>query len=391
MKIKDIQTLVVNAEMRNWVFVKIITDQDVYGWGEATVEWKTRAVVGAIEDLKPLIVGKDPRQIKQNYQIMTKHAFWKMGIIGMSAISGIEHAMWDILGKSLDTPVWQLLGGKVRDKVKIYTHLGMGDMKAVYRDTMNVTALTDHAQKLVDLGYSAFKVVFIPFTHFTVTNQELKNVNLLMSSLRDKVGDDIEIMVDFHGRCGSGRSAIQYVKELEPYKPMFIEEPIQPGDTSTLLQIKESINCPLATGERLIGLQEFEPIFHLRAVDIAQPDLNHCGGLLEAKSIAAAASVANIAIAPHNPNGPIAGAAALHFASSTPNHIIQEVMDQSVPWYNDVISTSPIERKGNSWEVPSTAGLGIEVNEKEASKYPFKQEIMPTTDAYLKDGTVVDW
>jgi len=391
MKIKDIQTLVVNAEMRNWVFVKIITDQDVYGWGEATVEWKTRAVVGAIEDLKPLIVGKDPRQIKQNYQIMTKHAFWKMGIIGMSAISGIEHAMWDILGKSLDTPVWQLLGGKVRDKVKIYTHLGMGDMKAVYRDTMNVTALTDHAQKLVDLGYSAFKVVFIPFTHFTVTNQELKNVNLLMSSLRDKVGDDIEIMVDFHGRCGSGRSAIQYVKELEPYKPMFIEEPIQPGDTSTLLQIKESINCPLATGERLIGLQEFEPIFHLRAVDIAQPDLNHCGGLLEAKSIAAAASVANIAIAPHNPNGPIAGAAALHFASSTPNHIIQEVMDQSVPWYNDVISTSPIERKGNSWEVPSTAGLGIEVNEKEASKYPFKQEIMPTTDAYLEDGTVVDW
>ena len=391
MKIKDIQTLVVNAEMRNWVFVKIITDQDIYGWGEATVEWKTRAVVGAIEDLKPLIIGKDPRQIKQNYQIMTKHGFWKLGVIGMSAISGIEHAMWDILGKSLETPVWQLLGGKVRDKVKIYTHLGMGDMKAVYRDTMNVTGLTDHAQKLVDLGYTAFKVVFIPFTHFTVTNQELKNVNLLMSSLRDKVGDDIEIMVDFHGRCGSGKSAIQYVKELEPYKPMFIEEPIQPGDTSTLLQIKESINCPLATGERLIGLQEFEPIFHLRAVDIAQPDLNHCGGLLEAKDIAAAASVANIAIAPHNPNGPIAGAAALHFASSTPNHIIQEVMDQSVPWYNDVISTSPIERKGNSWEVPSTAGLGIEVNEKEASKYPFKQEIMPTTDAYLEDGTVVDW
>ena len=391
MKIKDIQTLVVNAEMRNWVFVKIITDQDIYGWGEATVEWKTRAVVGAIEDLKPLVIGKDPRQIKQNYQIMTKHGFWKLGVIGMSAISGIEHAMWDILGKSLDTPVWQLLGGKVRDKVKIYTHLGMGDMKAVYRDTMNVSGLTDHAQKLVDLGYTAFKVVFIPFTHFTVTNQELKNVNLLMSSLRDKVGDDIEIIVDFHGRCGSGRSAIQYAKELEPYKPMFIEEPIQPGDTSTLLQIKESINCPLATGERLIGLQEFEPIFHLRAVDIAQPDLNHCGGLLEAKSIAAAASVANIAIAPHNPNGPIAGAAALHFASSTPNHIIQEVMDQSVPWYNDVISTSPIVRKDNSWNVPSTAGLGIEVNEKEASKYPFKQEIMPTTDAYLEDGTVVDW
>tara|TARA_Y100001970_G_scaffold30391_2_gene37799 strand:- start:623 stop:1798 length:1176 start_codon:yes stop_codon:yes gene_type:complete len=391
MKITDIQTLIVNAEMRNWVFVKILTDEGIYGWGESTVEWKTRAVVGAIEDLKPLIIGKDPRNIKQNFQIMTKHGFWKLGVIGMSAISGIEHAMWDILGKSLNTPVWQLLGGKVRDKVKIYTHLGMGDMKAVYKDTMNVSGLIDHAQKLVDLGYNAFKVVFIPYTHYTVTNKNLKYVNHLMSSLRDKVGDEIEIMVDFHGRCGSGQSAIQYVKELEPYNPMFIEEPIQPGDTSTLLQIKEAICCPLATGERLIGLQEFESLFHLRAIDIAQPDLNHCGGLLEAKNIASAASVANIAIAPHNPNGPIAGAAALHFAISTPNHIIQEVMDKSVPWYEDVISTTPIKRNGSYWEIPNSPGFGIEVNEKEAAKYPFKQEILSPTEAYLDDGTVVDW
>ena len=391
MKITDIQTLIVNAEMRNWVFVKILTDEGIYGWGESTVEWKTRAVVGAIEDLKPLIIGKDPRNIKQNFQIMTKHGFWKLGVIGMSAISGIEHAMWDILGKSLNTPVWQLLGGKVRDKVKIYTHLGMGDMKAVYKDTMNVSGLIDHAQKLVDLGYNAFKVVFIPYTHYTVTNKNLKYVNHLMSSLRDKVGDEIEIMVDFHGRCGSGQSAIQYVKELEPYNPMFIEEPIQPGDTSTLLQIKEAICCPLATGERLIGHQEFESLFHLRAIDIAQPDLNHCGGLLEAKNIASAASVANIAIAPHNPNGPIAGAAALHFAISTPNHIIQEVMDKSVPWYEDVISTTPIKRNGSYWEIPNSPGFGIEVNEKEAAKYPFKQEILSPTEAYLDDGTVVDW
>ena len=391
MKITDIQTLIVNAEMKNWVFVKILTDEGIYGWGESTVEWKTRAVVGAIEDLKPLIIGKDPRNIKQNFQIMTKHSFWKLGVIGMSAISGIEHAMWDILGKSLNTPVWQLLGGKVRDKVKIYTHLGMGDMKAVYKDTMNVSGLIDHAQKLVDLGYNAFKVVFIPYTHYTVTNKNLKYVNNLMSSLRDKVGDEIEIMVDFHGRCGSGQSAIQYVKELEPYNPMFIEEPIQPGDNSTLLQIKEAICCPLAIGERLIGLQEFESLFHLRAIDIAQPDLNHCGGLLEAKNISAAAAVANIGVAPHNPNGPIAGAAALHFAASTPNHIIQEVMDKSVPWYDDVISKSPIVREGGFWSIPDAPGLGIEVNEKEADKYPYKEEIYTPTDAYLDDGTVVDW
>ena len=152
---------------------------------------------------------------KQNFEIMTKHGFWKLGVIGMSAISGIEHALWDILGKSLNTPVWQLLGGKVRDKIKIYTHLGMGNMEAVYRDTMNVSGLIDHATKLVDLGYKSFKVVFIPFTHYTSSKENLKYVNLLMSSLRDKVGDQIDIMVDFHGRCASGTSAIQYIKELE--------------------------------------------------------------------------------------------------------------------------------------------------------------------------------
>ena len=391
MKIKDIQTKIVNAEMRNWVFVKVITDSDIYGWGEATVEWKTRAVAGAIEDLKPLLVGKDPRNIKQNFQIMTKHGFWKMGVIGMTAISGIEHALWDILGKSLNTPVWQLLGGKVRDKIKIYTHLGLGDMQAVYKDTLETSKLNDHAMSLVNNGYNSFKVVFIPFTHYTNSIDNLKKVNSLMSSLRETVGDKIDIMVDFHGRCGSGISAIQYIKELEPYNPMFVEEPILPGDDDTFLQIKNSINCPLATGERLIGHQEFEQLIFKRAVDIVQPDLNHCGGLLEAKNIAAAAAVANIGVAPHNPNGPIAGAAALHFAASTPNHKIQEVMDKSVPWYDDVISKSPITRNGGFWSIPNTPGLGIEVNEKEANKYPYKEEIYTPTDAYLNDGTVVDW
>ena len=391
MKIIDIKTTIVNAEMRNWVFVKVITDQDIYGWGEATVEWKTRAVVGAIEDLKPLLIGKDPRNIKQNFQILTKHGFWKLGVIGMSAVSGIEHALWDILGKSLNTPVWQLLGGKVREKIKIYTHLGMGDMNAVYRDTMETNKLNDHALALVEKGYKAFKVVFIPFTHFTNTSQNLNKVNMLMSSLRNTVGEDIDIMVDFHGRCASGISATQFIKELESYNPLFIEEPILPGDNKTLLQIKNSINCPLATGERLIGHQEFEDIISNRIVDIVQPDLNHCGGLLEAKNIAATASTANIGVAPHNPNGPIAGAAALHFAASTTNHIIQEVMDKSVPWYDDVISQTPIKKVKDCWLIPNTPGLGVDVNEKEAEKYPFKQEIMPTTDAYLNDGTVVDW
>src|SRR3954453_18114765 len=136
MKITGIRTTVVNAEMRNWIFVKVETDQDgLYGWGEATLEWKTRAVVGAVEDLAPLLIGEDPRDIEQCHQILTKHGFGRLGVVGMSAVSGIELALWDILGKSLGVPVWRLLGGKVREHLRTYTHLGLGDMKAVYESS----------------------------------------------------------------------------------------------------------------------------------------------------------------------------------------------------------------------------------------------------------------
>jgi galactonate dehydratase len=391
MKITAIKPLVVNAEMRNWVFVKVETDQPgLYGWGESTIEWKTRAVVGAIEDLVPLLIGRDPRDIAQALRVMTKRTYWRPGVIGSSAISGIEQALWDILGKSVGLPVWRLLGGKVRDRVKIYTHLGLGDMRAVYR-TMEPGPLREHAARLVSAGYEAFKVVFIPYTHYTVAPEASRHVGALMRALREEVGDRVDIMVDFHGRCGSASAAVQYIRELEPYGPMFVEEPIQPGDVKSFRVIREKTACPIATGERLVGLEEFEPLLSERAINIAQPDLNHCGGLTVARDIAAAAAVANVGVAPHNPNGPIAGAAALHFAVATPNHVIQEVMDGSVPWYNDVLSKTPVVREGSHWRVPETPGLGVEINEAEAAKHPFKQELFETEHATLPDGTVVDW
>ncbi len=166
MKITAVRTVVVNAEMRNWVFVKVETDQPgLYGWGEATLEWKTRAVVGAVEDLAPLLIGRDPRDIEQAVRVMKKHSFWRLGVIGMSAVSGVEIALWDILGKSLDVPVWRLLGGKVRDKVRVYTHLGLGDMRAVY-ESLDAAPLVEHARAVVEKGYTALKAVFIPYSHF---------------------------------------------------------------------------------------------------------------------------------------------------------------------------------------------------------------------------------
>lgn len=389
-KITGIETLVVNAEMRNWIFVKVLTNQPgLYGWGEASLNWKTRAVVGTVQDLETLLIGRDPRDIEQCLRAMNKFSYYRLGIIGATAISGIEHALWDIFGKSLGVPVWRLLGGQVRDKVRLYTHLGLGQMTAVY-ETFDHGALRERALEVVEAGYDAMKVVFIPYGNHLSSIPDRKHVGKLMETLRIAVGDEVDIMIDFHGRPASIASAIGYIETLAPYGPMFCEEPVQPGDTEALRQITARSPCPIASGERLVGLKEFMPVLSSKAVHIIQPDLNHTGGLLEGKRIAAAADAELIGVAPHNPNGPLAGVAALHFAVSTPNFVIQEEMTGAVPWYADVVQ-SPLRRTGSFWEVPTLPGLGVEIDEREAAKHPFKAEVQHATSAVLADGTIVDW
>ncbi len=390
MKITAISTRVVNAEMRNWVFVKVETDQPgLFGWGEATLEWKTRAVVGAVDDLAPLLLGRDPRDIEQAVRVMKKHSFWRLGVIGMSAVSGIEVALWDILGKLFGVPVWRLLGGKVRDRVKVYTHLGLGDMRAVY-ESMEATPLVERAQAVVEKGYRAFKAVFIPYTHYHAPVADIDKVARLMAALRTAVGPDVEVMVDFHGRTASVAAALAYIDALAPGRPMFVEEVLPPGETAALAAIAARTSVPLATGERLVDRAEFDELFRSRAVSIAQPDICHCGGLLEAKKIAAMAEAASIGVAPHNPLGPIAGVAALHFAVSTPNHVIQEEMVGAVPWYFEVVR-GPIRMVEGCWQVPDAPGLGVEVDETACARHTFRQEVIHTTNAVLDDGTIVDW
>lgn len=390
MKITSIKTIVVNAQMRNWIFVRVETDTPgLYGWGEATLEWKTRAVVGAVEDLAPLLIGRDPRDIENAVRVMHKHGFWKMGSIGASAISGIEVALWDILGKDLGVPVWRLLGGKTRDVVQVYTHLGLGDMTSVY-ETMQVEPLKERALQVVEQGYKALKVVFIPYTHYTSTIRGIDHVENLMMGLREAVGNDVEIMVDFHGRPASSSAALEYIRALAPGRPLFVEEPVPPYDPLLMAEVTARSPVPIATGERLIGCAEFEPLFQKRAINIAQPDIAHTGGLAEARKIAAAAETAGIGIAPHNPLGPIAGVTALHFDVATPNFVIQEEMTGAVPWYDEVVD-SPIRRIGSAWQIPDRPGLGVEVNEAVAAKHPFQQEVIHTQNAVLPDGTIVDW
>ena len=389
MKITRIRTFVVNAQMRNWVFIKVETDTaGLHGWGEASLEWKTRALVGAVEDFEPMLLGEDPKRIEHLYQKMYRQSFWRLGVIGMSAISAIEQALWDIRGKELGVPVYDLLGGRVRDKVRMYTHLGGGDMKAVY-ETFDPAPLIDLAQDVVSQGYTALKVVFVPYSRPLEGIRPLKKFASLMERLRTAVGDEVDIMVDFHGRT-TPAVATQYIHAIEEYRPYFCEEPVPPENVDSLVAVTRAVKAPIATGERLVSMHQYREIFEKHACHVIQPDLCHCGGLLAARKIAAMAEIYNMGVAPHNPLGPIANAAALHFDLATPNFLIQEDMLTDVPWRWDVVKSS-LETRDGHWLPPSAPGLGVEVDEQEAAKHPFQQEVIHSNTIRAEDGAILDW
>lgn len=388
MKITDIKTLVVNAQMRNWIFVKVETDQPgLYGWGEATMEFKTRAVVGAVEDFKPMVLGQDPTRIEHLFQIMYRHSFWRVGAIGMTALSAIEQACWDILGKELNVPVYRLLGGRVRDKVRVYTHLGGGDMKAVY-ETMDAGPLVERARAVIERGYQAVKVVVVPYSKPLMGLPAVKHFARMIGKLREAIGDGIDLMIDFHGRTTTGQ-AIEYINAVEEFHPFFCEEPVPPEQPDALLEVRRSVRVPIATGERLITRWDFRRVCELQACHVLQPDLSHCGGLLEARKIAAMGETYLMGIAPHNPNGPVANLVALHFDLATPNFLIQEEMCSDVPWRFDVVSAKPMMKDGH-WLPPEGPGLGFDINEAEARKHPYQQEILEQM-IFHYDGSVAEW
>jgi len=392
MKITAIKTVVVNAEMRNWVFVKVETDQaGLYGWGEGSLEWKTRSVVGAVEDFVPVLLGEDPTRVEHLYQKMYRQSFWRLGVIGLSAISAIEQACWDILGKSLGQPVYRLLGGAVRDKVRMYTHLGGGDMKAVYETQQGADpkVFVDRALQVVEKGYTAVKVLITPPTESLNSIAAYNYAAKMLEPMRLALGDGVDIMVDCHGRH-SPANALEFCRVLAPYRPYFIEEPVPPENVDAMAEVRRASAVPIATGERLVTRFQFRELFEKQACHVIQPDLCHCGGLWEAKKIASMAETYYMGVAPHNPLGPVANAAALHFALSTPSFLIQEDMLTDVPWRWDVVKHSLTTRDGY-WLPCDVPGLGIEVDEAAAAKHPFQQEVIHSTTVRAADGAILDW
>lgn len=390
MKITSIETVIVHAVHRNWIFVKVLTDQPgLYGWGEATLEWKTRSVQAAIDDLAPFVIGEDPMRTEHLVRRMTAFSFWPLGIIGLTAMSGVEQALWDIKGKALSVPVWQLLGGRVRNSVRVYTHLLRGAQGQP--DGQDIGEFCDAVQETVEMGYNAVKLGLVPYTGYHAPLGAVRHVERLAIAVRERVGEEVEIMTDFHGRPETLAAAKAFIDVIAPIMPLFVEEPIQPGNTPAMAELARLVDCPLATGERLLTSREYLEIAQTRAVTFAQPDLAHCGGFSGGRKIAAIAEAAGIGVAPHNPMGPVAGAVALHFDLATPNFVIQEEAVGIVPWFRDICSQYPLELNSGSWDVPTTPGLGIEIDEVAAARHPFAPEIIPALTAILPDGRIANW
>ncbi|GGE24431.1 galactonate dehydratase [Marinithermofilum abyssi] len=296
-----------------WLFLKVETDEGVSGWGEPIVEGRADTVRACVEELSQYMVGKDPRRIEDHWQVLYRGGFYRGGPILMSAISGIEQALWDIKGKWHGLPVFDMLGGAARNKVRVYAWIG-GDRP---RDV----ALAAKEKK--DAGLTAIKMNGTEEMHYIDSLAKVDAVLNRVAAVREAVGPDFGIGIDFHGRVHRAMAKI-LVKELEPYRPMFIEEPVLPENQEVLREITRHTTIPIATGERQYTRWGFKQMLMDGYVDIIQPDLSHAGGILEVKKIASMAEAFDVAVAPHSPLGPINLASSLQLDACTPNVVIQE-------------------------------------------------------------------
>ena len=392
MRITAIRTLVCHARMRNWIFVKIETDEPgLIGWGEATLEWHTRAVVGAIDDLAELLIGEDPRRIEHLWQMMYRQHFWHgSGIVRSTAISGIDIALWDLAGKIAGMPCSQLWGGPVRDWIRTYCHLGGGNMETFYETPIGeAKRFGDLAAKAVADGFTAFKSMAVPPTGPIEGLKPIRQAEAAVAAMREAVGDDIDIMVDCHARP-SPTMGLRFGTALEPYGLYFFEEPCWPENVEGLARITQSLQTPVATGERITDLVAFRELFARQGCDICQLDLTHCGGLTAARRIAAIADAYRIALAPHNPQGPVSTAASLEFGFSQPGYIICETVHADVPWRSEVVDEGYCtEPDGRIVRPNQRPGLGITINEQVVAQHPFQQELPQRV--FYADGSVGDW
>ena len=355
MKITKITTYIVPPR---WLFLKIETDEGIFGWGEPVIEGRAHTVAAAVDELSDYLIGQDPLQIEKHWQAMYRGAFYRGGPILMSAIAGVDQALWDIKGKYHDAPVHQLLGGQVRDRIRVYAWVG-GDRP---------DAIVASANAAIAGGFKATKMNITEEMQIVDTMATVDQAVERMASLRESVGSKLDIAVDFHGRV-HGPMARVLIKALEPYSPFFIEEPVLSEHLEAMAELRKNTHIPIATGERLFSRYDYKRVFTLGAADIIQPDLSHAGGITECKKIADMAEAWDIGLAPHCPLGPIALAACLQVDAVCQNAFIQEQSqgihyNQSNDLTDYLVDPSVFHYKDGYVDIPQKPGLGIEIDEE---------------------------
>jgi len=337
-------------------------DDGIDGVGEATLEYKEKALTGAVEHIRDYLVGEDPRDIERHVHAIYRDAYWRGGAVLMSALSAVEMALWDILGKSLGVPVYRLLGGKIRDRVRLYVNGWFAGAKTPEE-------FGEKAKSAVRRGVSALK--WDPFgkAYLELSNADLTRALNCIQAVRDAVGPDVDLLIEGHGRFDVP-TGIRIARELEPFRPYWFEEPTPPDNLEALRAVREKSPVPIAAGERLYTLKDFRALFEMRAADFIQPDVSHAGGILELLKIAAVAETYYIPFAPHNPSGPVANAATLQLAACVPNFRILEIMYSDVVWRKEV-TNEQLTCENGELLIPEKPGLGVELNEDACLAHPY--------------------
>lgn len=368
-----------------WLFLKITTDEGIVGWGEPVIEGKAQTVGAAVDEFMQQLIGKNPLNIEDHWNMMYRSSFYRGGPILMSAISGIDQALWDIKGKYYNAPVHELLGGACRESMKVYSWVG-GDRP---QDTANA------AKKAFENGFEAIKMNATEELQYIDSYDKIESVVQRVAGIREAVGNQLGIGIDFHGRVHKPMAKV-LAKELEPYNPMFIEEPVLSENIEAVREISQTTTIPIALGERLFSRWDFKPILESGFVDIIQPDLSHAGGITECKKIISMGEAYDVGAAPHCPLGPIALASCLQVDATCQNAFIQE---QSLGiHYNkdsdilDYITNKEVfEFKDGYVDIPKKPGLGVEIDEAHVRKMAEVGHDWHNPIWRHKDGSIAEW
>jgi galactonate dehydratase len=363
MKFHRLTTYICDAYRTNWVFVKIETEDGVVGWGEATLEYREHTIDAALHELDRGLAGRDIENIEAWWQDAYRDAYWRGGPVLTSALSAIEMALWDIQGKVLGVPVYRLLGGKVRSSVPCYAN-------AWFAGAEEPQEFADKAREAVAMGYKALKWDPYGSAFRTLSPGEMRRALNVIEAVVNAVGDSARILIEAHGRFELP-AARRIARSLEDFDIHWLEEPLIPGNLENYARLKAETRTPISLGERLYTRWDFREVFEKNCADFIQPDVSHAGGIWELRKIGALAEMWQIGFCPHNPSGPVANAATLQLAASTPNFEFLETMATDVPWRKDV-AREACRFSNGEMSIPDTPGLGVEIDEEAVRRFPYQ-------------------